>query len=208
MIEQISARLLEFSSWAMSTLGYSGVVLLMAIESACIPFPSEIIMPLAGYLAFTGRFNLYMAATMGALGCNLGSWLAYEVGSYGGRPLVEKYGRYVLLNAHDLEITDRLFHKYGEITILISRMLPVVRTFIALPAGIARMPRLRFHLYTFVGSWPWCFGLAYAGMKLAANWRTLGKYFHRFDAVIAVVIVGGVTWFVWSHWKNRLGASQ
>jgi membrane protein DedA with SNARE-associated domain len=148
-----------------------------------------------------------MAATMGALGCNLGSWLAYEVGSYGGRPLVEKYGRYVLLNAHDLEITDRLFHKYGEITILISRMLPVVRTFIALPAGIARMPRVRFHVYTFAGSWPWCFLLAYAGMKLAANWRTLGKYFHQFDVVIAVFIVGGVTWFVWSHWKNRVKPS-
>src|SRR5438445_9503438 len=112
MIEQISARLLEFSSWAMSTLGYSGVMLLMAIESACIPFPSEIIMPLAGYLAYMGRFNLYMVATMGAIGCNVGSLLAYEVGHRGGRPLVERYGRYVLLNAHDLEITDRLFHKY------------------------------------------------------------------------------------------------
>src|SRR5579864_4006059 len=127
MIEQISAHLLQFSSWAMSTLGYSGILLLMAIESACVPFPSEIIMPLAGYLVFMGRFNLYIAATVGALGCNLGSLLAYEVGSYGGRPLVEKYGRYVLLNAHDLELTDRLFHKYGEITILVSRMLPVVR---------------------------------------------------------------------------------
>src|SRR5579872_954577 len=130
MIEQISARLLEFSSWAMSSLGYGGVLLLMAIESACIPFPSEIIMPLAGYLVYMGRFNLYMAATMGAIGCNLGSLLAYELGSYGGRPLVERYGRYVLLKSHDLEITDRLFHKYGEITILLSRMLPVVRTFI------------------------------------------------------------------------------
>ena len=205
MIEQISARLLEFSSWAMSSLGYGGVLLLMAIESACIPFPSEIIMPLAGYLAYMGRFNIYMAATVGALGCNVGSLLAYEVGSYGGRPLVEKYGRYVLLKAHDLEITDRLFHKYGEITILLSRMLPVIRTFIALPAGIARMPRAKFHLYTFVGSWPWCFLLAYAGMKLAQRWDTLGKYFHEFDKVIAAIIVAGVVWFVWTHWRGRVG---
>ena len=207
MIEQISARLLEFSSWAMSSLGYGGVLLLMAIESACIPFPSEIIMPLAGYLVYMGRFNLYVAATIGALGCNIGSLLAYELGSYGGRPLVERYGRYVLLKEHDLEITDRLFHKYGEITILISRMLPVVRTFIALPAGIARMPRVKFHLYTFIGSWPWCFLLAYAGMKLASHWDTLGKYFHEFDKVIAAIIIAGVVWFVWTHWRGRVKPS-
>jgi membrane protein DedA with SNARE-associated domain len=205
MIEQISARLLEFSSWAMSSLGYGGVLLLMAIESACIPFPSEIIMPLAGYLVYLGRFNLYMAATVGALGCNFGSVLAYELGSYGGRPLVERYGHYILLKAHDLEVTDRLFSKYGEITILLGRMLPVVRTFIALPAGIARMPRMKFHLYTFVGSWPWCFLLAYAGMKLAQRWETLGKYFHEFDKVIASVIIVGVVWFVWTHWRGRVG---
>ena len=205
MLENIVSHLFTLISWIISSGGYAGVMALMAIESACVPLPSELIMPFAGYLVFKGQFNLYMVATMGAIGCNLGSVLAYEVGSYGGRPMVEKYGRYVLLNAHDLEITDRLFHKYGEITILISRMLPVVRTFIALPAGIARMPRLKFHVYTFAGSWPWCFLLAYAGMKLAENWRTLGKYFHKFDAVIAVMLLAGVTWFVWSHWKNRVG---
>lgn len=204
MLENVIQHLFVFISWIISSGGYIGVMLLMAIESACVPLPSELIMPFAGYLVFKGQFNLYLVATAGAIGCNLGSVLAYEVGSYGGRPMVEKYGRYVLLNAHDLELTDRLFHKYGEITILVSRMLPVVRTFIALPAGIARMPRLRFHAYTFIGSWPWCFLLAYAGMKLAENWRTLGKYFHKFDAVIAVLLVAGITWFVWSHWKNRV----
>lgn len=208
MIDNIITHLFGFISWIISSGGYAGVMALMAIESACVPLPSELIMPFAGYLVYKGEFNLYWVATMGAIGCNLGSVLAYEVGSYGGRPMVEKYGKYILLNAHDLELTDRLFHRYGEITILLSRMLPVVRTFIALPAGIARMPRLRFHIYTFVGSWPWCFGLAYAGMKLAENWRTLGKYFHKFDAVIALVLVTGVTWFVWSHWKNRISASR
>ena len=205
MLDNVISHLFTFISWIISSSGYAGVMALMAIESACIPLPSELIMPFAGYLVFKGQFNLYIVATAGAIGCNLGSVLAYELGSYGGRPMVEKYGRYVLLNAHDLEITDRLFHKYGEITILISRMLPVVRTFIALPAGIARMPRLKFHIYTFAGSWPWCFLLAYAGMKLAENWRTLGVYFHKFDAVIAVVLVAGVAWFVWSHWKYRVG---
>ena len=207
MFENIIGRLFVFISWIISGGGYAGVMALMAIESACIPLPSELIIPFAGYLVFKGQFNLYMVATMGAIGCNLGSVLAYEVGHYGGRPLVEKYGRYILLNASDLALTDRLFHKYGEITILVSRMLPVVRTFIALPAGIARMPRLKFHLYTFAGSWPWCFLLAYAGMKLAENWRVLGKYFHKFDLVIGVLLVAGVTWFVWSHWKNRMSVN-
>jgi membrane protein DedA with SNARE-associated domain len=207
MIENIIGQLFVFISWVISSGGYTGVMLLMAIESACIPLPSELIMPFAGYLVYKGEFNLYWVATAGAIGCNLGSVLAYEVGYHGGRPLVEKYGRYILLKQHDLELTDRLFHKYGEITIFVGRLLPVIRTFIALPAGIARMPRLRFHLYTFIGSWPWCFALAYGGMKLAENWRYLGKYFHEFDAVIAVFLIVGVTWFIWSHWKNRVAAA-
>jgi membrane protein DedA with SNARE-associated domain len=207
MVENIVGHLFVFISWVISSGGYIGVMILMGIESACIPLPSELIMPFAGYLVFKGQFNLYWVATAGAIGCNLGSVLAYEVGYFGGRPLVEKYGRYILLNKHDLDLTDHLFHKYGEITIFIGRLLPVVRTFIALPAGIARMPRFRFHLYTFLGSWPWCLGLAYAGMKLAENWRYLGKYFHQFDLVIGVIILAGITWFVWSHWKNRVGAA-
>jgi membrane protein DedA with SNARE-associated domain len=206
MIETIIGQLFVFISWVISSGGYTGVMVLMAIESACIPLPSELIMPFAGYLVYRGEFNLYWVATAGAIGCNLGSVLAYEVGYHGGRPLVEKYGRYILLKQHDLELTDRLFHKYGEITIFIGRLLPVIRTFIALPAGIARMPRLKFHVYTFVGSWPWCFALAYAGMKLAENWRYLGKYFHEFDLVIGALLVIGVTWFVWSHWKGRVRA--
>src|SRR3954465_1249578 len=204
MTEKITGQLLIFTSAVMVSMGYFGIVLLMAIESACIPLPSELIMPLAGYLVFKGEFNLYWAATAGALGCNLGSLLAYEGGYYGGRPLVERYGSYILLSEHDLDLTDRLFSKYGELTIFVARLLPVIRTFIALPAGIARMPRFKFHLYTFIGSWPWCLGLAYAGMKLAEKWRYLGVYFHRFDAVIGLVIVAGVVWYVWTHWKNRI----
>jgi membrane protein DedA with SNARE-associated domain len=188
----------------MAKMGYLGIVLLMAIESACIPLPSEIIMPLAGYLVYKGTFSLVWAATAGAIGCNVGSIFAYEIGYYGGRPLVLRYGRYLLLSQRDIDWADRFFDKFGAWAILIARMLPVVRTFIALPAGIARMPRVPFHLYTFIGSWPWCYLLAYVGMKMAENWRSIGKYFHEFDAVIGVIIVAGVVWFVWTHWKHRV----
>jgi membrane protein DedA with SNARE-associated domain len=204
LIEGLIAKLGLFVISVISTLGYFGVTMLMAIESACIPLPSEVIMPFSGYLVHTGQFNLWLLAFMGALGCNLGSLVAYEIGYHGGRPLVERFGSYIFLNQHDLDLTDRFFGRFGDVTVLISRMLPVVRTFIALPAGIARMPRLRFHLYTFIGSFPWCLGLAYLGMKAGEHWNYLGKYFHQFDKVIGAIILIGVIWFVWSHWQNRL----
>jgi membrane protein DedA with SNARE-associated domain len=208
VIEKLLHSLAAFVIWVISTGGYGGVMLLMAIESACIPLPSEVIMPFSGYLVFTGRFNLFWVATAGAIGCNLGSVLAYEVGAYGGRPLIEKYGKYILLNAHDLELADKFFHRWGATTVFVGRLLPVIRTFIALPAGIAKMPRVRFHVYTFLGSWPWCFMLAYIGQKLGENWNTLGKYFHEFDAIIGTFLVLGIAWFLWSHWKNRVRQQQ
>jgi len=166
--------------------------------------PSELIMPFAGYLVFGGTMKLLWVATAGALGCNVGSLVAYEIGCYGGRPLVERYGRWVLLGRRELDWADRFFARWGYLAVFVARLLPVIRTFIALPAGIARMPRVRFHLYTFLGSWPWCLGLAWLGEKLGENWRELGKYFHRFDALIVVAVVVGVLWFVRSHWQNRL----
>jgi len=204
LIEGLIAKLGLFVISVISTLGYFGVMMLMAVESACIPLPSEVIMPFSGYLVHTGQFNLWLLAFMGALGCNLGSLVAYEIGYYGGRPLVERFGSYIFLNQHDLDLTDRFFARFGDVTVLISRMLPVVRTFIALPAGIARMPRSRFHLYTFIGSFPWCLGLAYLGMKAGEHWNYLGKYFHQFDKVIGAIILIGVIWFVWSHWQHRV----
>ena len=204
MIEGLIAKLGLFVISVISTLGYFGVMMLMAVESACIPLPSEVIMPFSGYLVHTGQFNLWLLAFMGALGCNLGSLVAYDIGYHGGRPLVERFGSYIFLNQHDLDLTDRFFARFGDVTVLISRMLPVVRTFIALPAGIARMPRSRFHLYTFIGSFPWCLGLAYLGMKAGEHWNYLGKYFHQFDKVIGAIILIGVIWFVWSHWQHRV----
>src|ERR1700691_5587829 len=172
MTEKILAALAHFIIATISASGYLGITLLMAIESACIPLPSEIIMTFSGYLVHAGRFQLVWVATAGALGCNLGSAAAYWVGAYGGRPLIEHFGRYVLLSRHDLDRTTRFFLKYGAITVFAARLLPVIRTFIALPAGIAKMPLLRFHVYAFLGSWPWCFALTYAGMRLGQSWDT------------------------------------
>src|SRR5664279_818732 len=206
MIEKIIAILAQFIIAVISGSGYAGIALLMGIESACIPLPSEIIMPFSGYLVFMGRFQLFWVATAGAIGCNLGSAVAYWIGAYGGRPLVERFGRFVLLDKKDLDRTTRFFFKYGSITVFLARLLPVVRTFIALPAGIAKMPQLRFHIYTFLGSWPWCFALAYVGMKLGQGWETDPRFkavFHQFHTVVVLFLVVGIAWFLWSHLKGR-----
>jgi membrane protein DedA with SNARE-associated domain len=207
VIAKIIEILSAFIIAVISSSGYAGILLLMAIESACIPLPSEVIMPFSGYLVYAGRFQLLWVATVGALGCNLGSLLAYEVGYYGGRPLVERYGSYIMLSRRELDLADRFFARFGSVTVFVSRLLPVIRTFIALPAGVARMPRLRFHVYTFVGSWPWCLALAWVGLKLGEKWHSdprLKQWFHRFDALIGGIIVLGAIWFFYSRWQHRI----
>ena len=204
MTEKILAVLFTFISSVIAATSYAGIALLMAIESACIPLPSELIMPFAGYLVFQGKLNLFWAASAGALGCNLGSLVAYEIGCYGGRPLVEKFGSYILMGRRELDWADKFFLRWGQAAVFIGRLLPVIRTFIALPAGISRMPRGKFHFYTFLGSWPWCFGLGYLGLKLGENWRSLSQYFHRFDAVIGVLLLAGLAYFLYSHWQHRI----
>jgi membrane protein DedA with SNARE-associated domain len=200
------ARILEILSGiivaTISTMGYSGIVLLMAIESACIPLPSEIIMPFSGYLVSTGQMNIWAVGIAGAVGCVLGSLVAYWVGMRGGRPLIEKYGRYVLVSRHDLDMADRWFAKRGEIIVFVSRLLPAIRTFIAFPAGVARMNLKRFVIYTFAGSLPWCLGLAYIGQKLGEKWNqddTLKTWFHRFDFLIGIAVVILAGWWIWRH---------
>lgn len=199
MVEKFIALLAGFIIGTISRLGYAGIMLLMAIESACIPLPSEIIMPFSGYLVSTGEMNLWLVGLAGAAGCVLGSLVAYYAGAWGGRPLVEKYGKYILISRHDLDFADRWFQRYGDITIFIGRLLPVIRTFIAFPAGVARMNLWRFNLYTFVGSFLWSTGLAWIGMKLGEHWNTLGVYFHRFDAAIGAVLFLGIAWYIWRH---------
>lgn len=184
-------------------MGLPGIVLLMAIESACIPLPSEVIMPFSGYLVFLGKHTLWAVSLAGAIGCVAGSVPAYYLGMYGGRPLIEKYGKYVLMSRRDLDMADRWFARHGEATVFFARLLPVIRTFIAFPAGVARMEMKRFIAYTFAGSLPWCLALAYLGMALGAKWPTIREYFHKFDVAIGIAIVAGVVWYVRRHLRAR-----
>lgn len=219
MVKQIFFVLGIFCVYVMGTLSYAGIAVLMGIESACIPLPSELIMPYAGAMTIPAvnaelakqygmalpQFNLFLAALAGAIGCNLGSEVAYWVGAKGGRTAIERYGKYVLMSKHELAIADRWFDKRGDIIIFVARLLPVIRTFIAFPAGVARMNRVKFHVYTFVGSLPWCYALGYVGQRLGLELMSehspLKHFMHRFDAVIAAVIVVGGVWFVRSRIK-------
>ncbi|KQT31800.1 alkaline phosphatase [Sphingomonas sp. Leaf412] len=205
MIGQILEALARFTTAVIEAGGYWGIALLMAIESACVPLPSEIIMPFAGYLVSLGKMDLYLAATAGAIGCNLGSIVAYEVGRRGGRPMAEKWGKYLLIGPGELDAADRFFNRWGSAAILVGRMLPIIRTFIAFPAGVARMKLIPFHVYTFVGSWPWCFLLAWLGMWLGDKWNSdprVKAIYHQFEIFIAVAIVAAGAFFLWHRLKD------
>jgi len=187
--------------------GYGGVMLLMAIQSACVPLPSEIIMPVAGFALAHSQFDLILLATLASLASNIGSIPAYWVGARGGRAMVERYGSYLLLSRHDLDRVDAFFNRFGSLAGVIGRMLPIIRTIIAFPAGVAKMNQVKFHIYTFIGSWPWCYALAYIGMKLGDSFQTDPRFkevFHRFHLGVEAVLLAGFVWFVVSHWKNRI----
>lgn len=199
IVGKILGILASFIMASISAMGYSGIAIMMAIESACIPLPSEIIMPFSGFLVSQGRFTLFGTALAGAIGCVMGSVVAYAAGRFGGRAFVWKYGRYILISHHDMEIADRWFARYGQWVVFFSRLLPVIRTFISLPAGISKMRFIPFVIYTFVGSLPWCYFLAYIGYRLGEKWDTLGVYFHKFDTVIGLIILAGIIWWIWRH---------
>lgn len=208
MFENIITPVGKWIIDTISYLGYWGIVLTMGIESACIPLPSEIIMPFSGYLVYSGRFNLLWVSVAGALGCVVGSVAAYWAGILGGRPFIEKYGKYVLLSHRDLDTAERWFKKYGDWAIFFSRLLPVIRTFISLPAGIARMNFLRFVVYTFLGSLPWCFVLAYIGKVLGENWQTIKTYFRGADIIIVIIVILGIAFFIYRHLKPQKSESE
>lgn len=202
----ISSILSWFASLIISVIsgsGYLGVTLFMTLESACIPIPSEIVMPFSGYLVSTGQFTLIGVALVATLGNLAGSLIAYFVGYYGGRPFIRRWGRYVFLRQEELEHADGWFKKYGSPAIFFSRLLPIVRTFISLPAGIGRMKLPKFVGYTFLGSLPWNFGLAYLGVVLGENWNSLGIYFRKFDYVILAAIIIGIFWWIWRHFIKK-----
>ena len=205
MLDHALTVLVSLVVEVISAAGYFGVAGLMAIESACIPLPSEVIMPFAGYLASIGRFSLIGAATAGAIGCNVGSTLAYVVAAKGGRTAMERWGVYILVGPHELERADRFFARYGALAVFVGRLLPVIRSFIFFPAGLLLMPLMKFQIYTFVGSWPWCFVLAYVGATLGARWNSDPNFrslFHRFDAAVLALLLAGFAWFVWSRWRE------
>ena len=210
MLHKLLTPVILWMTALLVAAGPLGVTLLMGIESACIPLPSEVIMPFAGYLAYKGQMSfmglgaspwaqILTAGLFGAIGCNLGSIPAFELGAWGGRKAVERYGKYILLNLDHLDQAHRFFERFGAWAILLGRMLPVVRTFIALPAGIAKMDRTRFHVFTFIGSLPWCVGLAWVGYMLGERWETLGAIFHKFDLGIGLLLAAGAAWFIWHH---------
>ena len=184
-------------------MGWPGVVVLMAIESACIPFPSEIIMPLAGWMLVRahggGLEGVLLMGLWGAVGNALGSAVAYGVGAWGGRPFLDRYGRYLFISHHDIATADRWFARYGNWAVFGSRLLPVVRTFISLPAGIARMPFAMFLGLSFLGSYPWSVALAYGGYLLGEHWEQLRSLMRPFDYPIIAVILLLTGWYVYRH---------
>lgn len=199
--------ILDFISRTYDLIQWPGVVVLMAIESACIPMPSELIMPLAGWMLvkqqLLGAGYTVMAGAYGALGNTIGSAVAYWVGMRGGRPFLEKYGRRLLISKHDLDRADRWFARSGSWSIFVSRLLPVVRTFISLPAGIARMNFLKFTVYTFIGSFIWSTALAYGGYQLGENWEQIRNFIRPFDPAIIAVAIGLIVWYIYSHIKKE-----
>jgi len=203
----MSDKLIALLAGLSVTGKYVVVIVLMAVQSACIPIPSEVILPFAGAALAHSQMQLVLLATLASLASNLGSIPAYWVGARGGRAMVERYGSWLLLSRHDLDRVDQFFLRFGSVAVLLGRMLPIIRTFIAFPAGVAKMNQVKFHLYTFVGSWPWCYVLAYVGMTLGDKFRTdprLKEVFHRFHLGVEAALLVGFVWFVLSHWKNRI----
>lgn len=202
MVSEIVDILANFVVNTIGVLGYPGIFVLMLVESCGILMPSEVIMPFSGFLVADGSMNFWLVVLIGALGNLGGSLLAYWIGWKGGRPLIEKYGKYILISKHDLNIADHWFNKYGELTAFFGRLLPVIRTFISFPAGIAKMDIRKFSFYTFIGAFIWSAALAYAGVKLGANWEMIRAKLHNFDLAIVIITAIIIVWYIWRHIKH------
>jgi membrane protein DedA with SNARE-associated domain len=205
-VTSLEKHILDFIASTYNLLQWPGVVALMAIESACIPFPSEIIMPLAGWMlikahSLPATFVL-AAGAWGALGNTFGSIIAYYVGMVAGRPFLNKYGRYVLLSHRDLELSDRWFARSGSWTVFVSRLLPLIRTYISLPAGIARMNVVKFVIYTFTGSFIWSTALAYGGYLLGEHWEELRNAMRPLDPIFIALVVILIALYIYRHIRH------
>jgi len=202
MLDSVLVPIVGFIEHTISTMGPLGISMLMAIESCNVPLPSEAILPFAGYLVSKGVFSIHVAAFAGAFGCVLGSIPSYYLGYFGGRPFVEKYGKWFLISHRDLEMADKWEQKYGNAAFFICRMLPIVRTFISLPAGILKANFKQFILFTFLGSLFWSYPLVFVGMKLGEHSEALKHFWHKFDlAIVLVCVVLGVL-YLRNHFKH------
>lgn len=182
-----------------SSIGYFGVFVLMALESAAIPVPSELIMTFSGYLAYQGIFDFTAIVIIGSAGCLAGSVVSYWIGLKGGRAFIDKYGKYFFLNHHHLDMAEDWFKKYGDNAVFFSRMLPVFRTFISLPAGMGKYSFKKLVIFSFVGSLPWCFALAYLGLRLGPKWKDIIEFFNGLDMLILILVAVTVLYY----WKKR-----
>lgn len=208
MIEQLISTVTNFIIQTISSWGYVGIAALMAIESAAIPLPSEIIMPFSGFLVYADQFTLFGIAIAGGIGSCFGSAGLYWLALKGGRPLVERYGRYIFISRRDLDLADRFFARYGQLSTFIGRMLPVVRTYISIPAGISKVKFWPFMTWCFLGSFIWSLFLGFLGMKLGENWHILRGKLHGFDTAIVILIAIGVIFWVWRHFRHMRASSS
>ncbi|HMW91883.1 MAG TPA: DedA family protein [Candidatus Obscuribacter sp.] len=202
MLHQLIDPILMWIKDSVAQGGYLAVVIMMAIESANIPLPSEAIMPTAGILVQQGKMNFHLAALAGAIGCVIGSIPSYLLGMYGGRPFLAKYGRYLLLKEKELELAEKWVDRWGDMTFFVCRMLPVVRTFISFPAGVLKAHFLMFNIFTFIGSLIWCYFLTWVGVYFGENMETFRSIWHKFDLVIVIICVGGFGYYLYRHLKH------
>jgi membrane protein DedA with SNARE-associated domain len=202
-VELLEQQILDFIASTYNLLQWPGVVVLMAIESACIPFPSELIMPLAGWMLIKEQSlpvsHIFIAGAYGALGNTIGSIIAYVIGIWAGRPILNKYGRYILMSKHDLDLADRWFYRSGGWIVFVSRLLPVIRTYISLPAGIAKMHIIKFTIYTFAGSFIWSLGLAYGGYLMGEHWEQIRDVMRPFDPFFIAILLVLIGFYLYRH---------
>lgn len=203
MIAPVINWLVNIVVSAISFTDYTGIFLLMLLESGGVPVPSEVIMPFSGFLVAQGNFSFWPVVILGSLGNLAGSLLAYYVGLKGGRPLLEKYGKYILISRHDLDLADRWFINYGSAAVFFGRLLPIVRTYISFPAGVAQMDIKKFSVYTFLGALPWSILFTWLGVKMGDNWNLIRAQLEEFDLAIAALIIIAVILYIWRHWKQH-----
>ncbi len=202
MLEAIINFLATIVTYLIDKLHYVGIIILMAIESCNIPIPSEIILPYSGFLANRGELNIHLAALAGALGCLIGSLISYYIGYKLGRPFLMKHGKWLLISHEDIEKTDRFINRFGDLAFFFSRVLPIIRTFISLVAGVARGRLISFSIYTFIGSWIWSYLLIIVGWQMGEHWDKLGPIWDRFDIIIVIVILVAIAIHVIRALKN------